>query len=91
MSLAPWAGKFQEIPAPPQILPAPGSRAMLNVESCKLSQVTVMQYLNKLHHDFRHEISFHLIYAVVMFYHNFLLLDSQISCHCINKLLLVFL
>ena len=46
---------------------------------CMLSSVLVMQCLKKLCHDFRHEISFHLIYVNSIFYHNFLLLDLQIS------------
>ena len=49
-----------------------------------------MQCLKKLCHDFRHEISIHLIYVDSIFYHNFLSPGRQISCHLYHFYLFAF-
>ena len=37
--------KCQELPAPPHVLPAPGRRAMLNVEPCKEIFFSIQWYI----------------------------------------------
>ena len=49
-----------------------------------------MQCLKKLCRDFCLEISFHLIYVNIIFYHDFLSPDWQISCHLYDFYLLAF-
>ena len=49
-----------------------------------------MQCLKKLCHDFRYEISIHLIYVDSIFYHNFVSPGRQISCHLYHFYLFAF-